>query len=339
MVDLCTTDEVHLTTPNGVAVAIHINEFNPDKDMEVTTEFYPAGSDGEKIYDDWLNKKSYYYKIGTRSSSNVLGRYNLWMRVHIPPNNVLKYYEKIKKTSPLWTIRVSWSQDNMPGRESVAHLNFYRTDGTPAFYRPISNLCWWQGNAQVSSRLYKNESNAPLTVTRHYAQYLMSGSNSGFSLGGNPWSRNASTTSSTPLIETPLEFNGNWGWYFNHWDRSYEEQTENSITRQWNLGPNEAAVLVSRNTYLRQQVEKWEWKIGGNRCGRYEIVDEGNLDIEYSTEDLVTIPEEYYGGPEMIDFINAQNPAMNNCEDPHLSPADSTDVIESKQARMYFYGL
>lgn len=323
--DRCSGEEISISTPNPVTFYLSLKDLDPSEDIQIFIKYRPAG-----IIEDLRDKKlevSYTYSI---PSSRIKGnRYSGYFK--IPSATWMWQKEQEHNLTRIWDAEVKWTQPKSR-KLGGAIASFFRARGEKEFYKVESpSLCYWEGDPEVSSKLYENNTSALMNVMKStydsWDKYTQRGLTFGYNRnhGGN-----------VPLGSS----SDSYGWFYKDWQKQVESRDIISIDRKFILQKDEAGVFYTRNTFHRVRASKWEWNPRSGACGRYEQTAEGMLDVGVTSEDFVVLPRTYYSFPEKTkEFINIVRPPINTCDDYiHINPQYATDSFPSGfNGIMFFY--
>ncbi len=338
-VDACSQESTRVSTPNGTQLQLKVEGLDPTVDVEVSIIFRPAG-----ILEDLKpqDKVTWYYTFPAASADRrELNPFR--KKTHINPDGSLKVHFGLPKGSwmsrveqrlddfRIWDAEVLWIQPR--ARKTGSGIStYYRAKTRSEYFQLLSpGLCLWEEEASVSSRLYENNSQTWMNVTRDFYEIRDSGVGPGISLGPNN-----NTGGSIPLTSISLPA---FAWVFKDWQKQFNTQQIFKIERKYVLNKDEAGVYTTRMSFGRHEARKFEWVRTPGQCGKYEAVSEGLLDIGKVAEDFIVIPKTFFGRPEQLKkFINTARPPIFNCEDSvGSSPMQATDIIPSGNDGLLFY--
>ena len=326
-VDSCSKKEIRVATPNGTNLLVKINHFNPQEDLELKVTFKLAGITEKHPSQDsvtWniLYKKKYLPQAGPFEALIKLPKIK-WMR----------QVEERHQGYRIWDADLSWIQSGSK-KAGYSLSSFYHAPSKGPYYQLRSaGICHWEEPAQVASKLYENNSDTWMNVTRESSQTWDQGPSRGMSLGYNN-----NTGGTLPLAPSALE-STTYGWFFKDWQNQLNTQHIFRVERKYLLTPQEAGVFISHLSFTRHLVDKVTWKESQNSCGKFVIESQGHLDVGVLSEDFLVIPRTYFGREDKLtDYIQTVRPAVNNCPSSVGTGAEfADDIIPSGNDKILFY--
>ena len=331
LLDSCSKRDTYLLTRNGLHVELTIDNYDPDKKMEIKAEFFPYTLTGEHIN---IAPLAIIYKYNEANGyRGIFGRRlrlprdNFKARIRLPKRKDLIKAERRLKTSNLWMVRIKWYQKGT-SYGGVTQKSFLRLKKYNSFYEIESSaICHWETKATVSSKVYVNDKNSFMNIMRSYNGVGSYSHNRGISLGY-----------SNIMGETPLGSENNFGWLYQNWTSTFEKSGTESMDRKWVLKRHESGVFGTRRSYTRKKVRKWDWVRRGERCYEYKPISEGYLDIGLLTEDFYILPQNLYTTEEMNAFIENYRPSLNTCETSiNNQQIIADDIIINSDNSIYYY--
>lgn len=325
-VDSCNKSEIKVSNPNGTRLSLSLTDLDPNDDLEVTITYRPAG-----IVEDLKPQDqviwNYNFRLAGKTFKTLLP---------IPKAKWMWQVEQRHAEYRIWDAEVRWVQPN--ARKTGSDVTtFYRAPDKGPFFQMMSEgLCQWEGSADVSSKLYENNTTTWMNVMRDRVQMWDQGNGPGIALGYNN-----NTGSTVPLSPTG-QSNNVMGWVFKDWQKQLNSQQIFRYERKFVLNKEESGLFTSRMTFNRHEVRRFEWQQSGQSCGAYVAVSEGMLDIGQLSEDFVVLPKNFYPRPEKLkEYINTVRPPVNNCGDTEITgPQDATDILPSgADGILYYYQL
>lgn len=334
-VDACSKKAIRVSTPNGTRLNVNLTKLDPNDDLELTVTFRPAG-----LVEDLggKNTKVFSFFFGAHGERGMLGRKidvsstgTLNVLLPLPSLKWMWQVEQRNSEYRIWDAEVSWIQSG--ARKAGSDIaTFYRAPVKEKFFQIQSEgLCQWETEAEVSSKLYENRSTTWMNVMRDTSKVWEQSNGPGLTLGYNN-----NTGSSQPLGANSQ----NYGWLFKEWQKQLTKQQIFTYERKFVLNKEEMGVFITRMSFNRHEVKRYDWVPEAGACGEYSVTDEGHLDVGQTSEDFIVLPRSFYPrADELKKFVNTVRPAVNNCGDTELSgPQFATDIIPSgANGILYFY--
>lgn len=322
--DSCSREEIKIGTPNGTVLALNLSKLDPFSNVEVRIVFRPSG-----VLEDLKASQTRVLNFNF-SSKNISADRRLTAYINIPPIKWMRQVEKQFANYHVWDAEVTWVQNNK-AKSMVA--SFYRPPKLQSFYEIKSEvLCSWEGKARIDSKLYENNVDDIMSVSRASTHLWNEGVEGGVSFG---YSNNSFENIPVGAISN------NYGWVFEEWKNQFENSKTITIRRDYFLSREEAGLFVVRPTYNRHKAVKYKWVKKNRQCGAFVPVARGHIDIGKKSEDFMVIPANYYGRDNLSDFIELVRPAINTCKKyPFINALDASDIIQSGFGELlYFYEL
>lgn len=335
-VDACSKNAIRVSTPNGVKLKLGLTDLDPNDDLELTVTFRPAG-----LVEDLGGKntkvRSYYF--GAHGERGVFGRKidigqfgTLDVFLPIPDQNWMWQVEQRNSEYRIWDAEVSWLQPN--ARKAGSDVaTFYRAPGEETFFELQSEgICQWEATAEVASKLYENRTTTWMNVMRETVRTWDQSTGPGLSLGYNN-----NTGSSQPLGSGAGS--NSMGWLFKDWQKQLTKQQIFKFERKFVLNKEETGIFISRMSFNRHEVKRYEWVQNAGSCGEYQATSQGYLDVGQTSEDFIVLPKTFYPRPEELKkFINTVRPSLNNCGETELTgPQFASDIIPSGTNGILYY--
>lgn len=326
--DSCSREEVKIATPNGTTLAVNLSHLHPEENIKITVTYRPAG-----IIEDLKphERKTYTYNLPAKRIQN---NGTLQANLKIPDVKWMWQVEQKYNEYRIWDAEVSWTQ-NTTNKIHSAITTFYRAPKSGPYFELLSpSLCHWESKAEIDSKLYENNTHSMMNIIRESSQEWEQTFESGFSLG-----HNNNTEGSLPIGSIS---SGSFGWLFKEWQNQNINRQNISIDRKYVLNKDESGVFITRTTFSRHEVRKFQWNPKATKCGSYEEVAEGYLDVGLHTEDFIVIPKNLYGRRQELDsFIELVRPSLSSCQSQlPIDPRLADDIIPSGQnGILYFYNV
>lgn len=324
--DLCSGEKIHIATPNGTTLYVALEDLDPEEDVELSIKFRPAGEIED--LEDRPQELGQRYVI---KKKNILNRsYQGYFK--IPKARWMWQVEARHGHYRIWDAEVMWVQPQ--SRKSGSTLtSFYRSEANKSYFKLNSpGLCQWEEEAEIDSQLYENNTAQMMNVIREDIQTWDKYSQTGLTLGYN---NNHGGT-----LAIGANGSNNFGWLFKDWQKQINNQQIIKIERKFVLNKNESGIFITRMSYNRHEVTRYEWNANASQCGRYEPVSQGYLDIGINAEDFIVLPRHIYPREDLIkEFIKVIRPPVANCLDSiDLRPQVATDAIPSGiNGILYYY--
>lgn len=324
--DGCSGEEIKISTPNGTTLRVELLGLDAFSPVNLYIKFRPAGEIAD--LKDNIHTVTHSYVIHPEKIKGDTYR----ALFKLPKTRWMQSIERRNNFSNIWDAEIRWAQP-LANKTGSAITSFLRSEGKKAFFQVTSpGLCQWEEEAEISSKLYENNSTGFMNVARETVHTWDRYSNSGFSLGPN---RN--TGGAMPIGSLTSDSNG---WFFKDWEKQVNSRDSIRIERKYVLNKEEAGLFIHRLSYNRHEVTRYEWVQETRTCGRFEAVSTGLLDVGMTSEDFIVLPRHIYPREEeMKRFINVIRPPVNNCQDSiDLRPQFATDYIPSSHnGILYFY--
>lgn len=324
--DSCSGNEIKISTPNGTSLFIKIDNLDPNEDAKLFINYRPAG----EIEDLKSKSNSITHQYLIRARDIRDGNFSRFYQ--IPKAKWLWQVESRHSFYRIWDAEIKWVQKHAKKSGSTV-TSFYRSPGKKSFFQLNSpGLCQWESKAEVSSKLYENNTTTFMNIVRENIQKWDKYQAQGFSLGFN---RNHGGTLPIGALSS-----SSFGWFFKDWQNQMNAQEIINIERKYVLNKEESGVFITRMTYNRHEVTKYAWNSRSGYCGKYEAVSTGLLDVGVTSEDFIVLPKYIFPREEYMEkFLNIVRPAVSNCDDSiDLRPQVATDYIPSgNNGILYFY--
>lgn len=337
--DACSDAETKVETPNGVKLLVELRDLTPGEGVEVTVKFKPALPAEILKPQDKLIWKFHYGANSEdwlgRNLSHVDQNGKLRARISLPKDKWMKSVEARHNNYRIWDAEVSWYQEGSR-KSGTKTTSFYHSPQRGPYFQVLSrSICYREGKAEVTSKLFENLTPHQMTVKQRTDLLWDQYSTRGLTLGYNNFEGNTQ-----PLAQfgDATVFSG---WLFRFWEEQIGTNEISTLESQYTLGPNEAGVFVTRMSFSRHRVRRFEWVKKSGGCGSFEHVSTGLLDVGRKTRgSFVVVPVEYGGrGQELHDFVNRAVPSVNTCTDRNMGPFEgpADDVLSSGREGTLLY--
>ncbi|MGE3609125.1 MAG: hypothetical protein AB7I27_06020 [Bacteriovoracaceae bacterium] len=341
-VDVCSKQSIRVSTPNGTALRIRLSELDPEDYLEISVTFRPAGI-VEDLKPLEMTTVNYYYgksgDIGSllRKKISIKKDGTLDILLPVPNEQWMRLVEQKHNEYRIWDAEIRWVQPNSKNAGSGIS-SFYRSPNNEVFYQLQSEgLCQWEGEADVSSKLYENRSTTFMNVIRESTFQWEQTNNRGFVLGYD------NNTGNTIPLGSVAQNNPALGWFFKDWQTQIIGQEYFKYERKYALNRDEVGFFISRMSFNRHEVKRFEWIQGPNQCGEYLETGSGFLDIGQASEGFLVIPKRFFPRQKKLkEFINNFRPALDTCKNNQLKgPEKASDIIPSgsNNGILYYYQI
>lgn len=327
-VDACSGKQVNLSTPNGTRLKIALSDLDPNEDLTITVFMRPAG-----VFEDLQPKDQYKMKFVFNRRNGISADGTLNKTIRLPKKSWMSKVESRHSEYRVWDAEVIWTQ-TLAQKAGSALATYYRAvNNGPYFQLKSAGLCQWEQEASISSKLYVNDSQSWMNVSRESNDTWDESSINGMTLG---W--NNSDGSSIPL--SPLRNqNSILGWMFKEYQTQFNSQRIFRIERRYVLNQSEVGLYISRLSFNRHEARKYLWDKKPGSCGEFRAVSEGYLDVGRNSEDFLVIPRNYYPRPDLLqNYISVARPTLNNCEmSVGAGPEYASESIPAGNQGILFY--
>ncbi|MES2529041.1 MAG: hypothetical protein V4598_18285 [Bdellovibrionota bacterium] len=323
IIDSCSGKSVGLTNPNGLKLQVNLTNIDPEDSLELTVTWRPAGIIEDLSHKDQLVWKYRYNKISPDGK--------LALRLPIPKASWLWQVEQKHQEYRIWDAEVTWLQERAQKTGSDIATFYHAPNVEPYFELTSPSQCEWEGEANISSKLYENLSTTWMNVVKEYTETWDRGSGPGMSIGYNN-----NTGGNLPVGSLS---NNTYGWAFKDWTKQSNRQQIFRYERRFVLNRDEAGIYISRLSFTRHEVNRYEWVKPANGCGEFRKVSQGLLDVGMPTEDFMVIPKNFYPHPDVLkNYINIARPQINTCPTSVGQGAEvATDILPAGQKGILFY--
>lgn len=324
--DLCSGEEIRISTPNGTTLRLNINDLNPHEDLTIYVKFRPAG-----VIEDLEDKpQSITHSYIVKKKKFKDGSFDSYFE--IPKTRWMRQKESMHAHYRVWDAEIKWIQP-LSHKSGSTITSFYRSQGQKSFFQLNSpGICQWEEEAEVDSRLFENNSTTFMNVVREDIKSWDRYDVRGFSLGYN--------NNHGGALPIGAQSSESYGWFFKDWQNQLNSQQLITLERRYVLNKEESGLFISRMSYNRHEVTKYEWDSTASRCGHFAAVSKGLLDVGVNSEDFIVIPRHIYSREEKLrSFINIVRPPVSNCIDSiDLTPQIANDMIPSGiNGILYYY--
>lgn len=338
-VDACSGQEVKVSTPNGVKLALKIDELDPEDTVNVTIQIRPSLPTDSLSEDDIIEwnysygSKSRNWRGRSQSHISSLGIFET--SYFLPKERWMKKIAEKHNGFNVWDAEVTWSQPKSRNAGS-AFATFYNAPSEGPYFQILSErICHWEGLPSVASKVYENNGHQTTMIVRQTSTIWEQGSSRGMTLGYNNYQGNVH-----PLTQFDLS-TGFLGWVFKDWQHQAGTQFSSAVERTYWLKRNEAGVFVTRLSFARHEARKFEWSQRTGQCGEFVPVSQGYLDVGILKQgDFVVLPSNITGHTAKItEFIQKTLSNHSNCAwRPARDLNDVSEAIPSgKNGMLYYY--
>lgn len=335
LVDSCSRKPVVVTSPHGNDVWIRITGLESNENVYLTADIFPTGLLEDQTRKDRMTKDLTFRAFRNISPERINRDGTISYVFRLPSKETMYKLEQKLQSGRVWNISIKWYQKNTRSAGS-ADASFYRVqESKQSFFQVVRpELCQWETQPAVSSKLHDNQTSQFMNVEREYINNYRSGKLSAVALGPN-----YASNFMTPLASGNAMLESNFGWLFNEWQKSFATAQTFAYSQKYVLPRYSSGVFAKRQTFTRNFVNRWVWVADGMTCGEYKQIDSGHLDVGVETENFYEIPRTMYGNSvEMSEFMNLVRPGVNTCTSSvQTGEAAATEVMPNGFNGIMFY--
>jgi hypothetical protein len=338
-VDNCTGEETATTSPNGVSIAVDIEQLDRLKPLWIELQVGPPEQpDGSHIFSTYKLKKIYYpndhkflrhLRIGPSSLEDVVDDKG---HFHLKKHLTVKHRDDKLLKNPenrVWVARLRWTQSGMEnlnlGKGGSGGAWIYLLESTgDRFYRAVRpSVCSWQTPIQIQSEYRYNSDIDDMHLTSKTKWFEVQGNKRGVAAGllrnqnfGGIAAGGHQNYNPNPMLMNPGAVPGGVaGWYFKHWKTVSATRGSTQVSRTWVMGTDQGGFFGTRYHFDRIPVEEYALeKKGIFECAKWNVVRRGYLDVGFQETDFYIVPKSMASQSEIAsEFVQKLSPPVNNC--------------------------
>jgi hypothetical protein len=299
--DQCSGRETSVATPNGVKIQMNLAGLTKGLSVNLEVIIRPALSP-ESLHPNHIVKWNYRYRADDEG--------NLSDEIFLPKRKWMRKVEARYKNYRVWDAEITWNQPEAK-LTGTTITSFYHAPETGPYFQVLSrSICYRQEKGEVTSKLYQNTTPHEMTVTQEMDSIWEQGSSLGMTLGYNNFQGNVHPLSQFSASSVFL------GWLFRDWQVQSDTNQTAGFEAKYTLNQNDAGVFISRMSYNRHKVRRFEWNPDHGDCGGFVPVSSGYLDVGNKTKgNFVVVPANLAGrADEVTKFIERASPSINTCK-------------------------
>src|SRR5690606_20594251 len=105
--------------------------------------------------------------------------------LNLPSRKWMRKVEERHGRFRIWDAEITWVQPYSK-KTGTLTTNFYHSDESGPYYQILSHpLCYWEGEADVISKIYENTNDFPMSISRDSGDFSENLAGTGMTLGYN----------------------------------------------------------------------------------------------------------------------------------------------------------